>query len=179
MRRLLDLARGQRPRSLLAGLGLAVLCYGASALGAATMRGRGSPRGLWFRALRKAPAQPPGSVFAPVWFVLYGAMAFSAWRVWRAPASAARSRALALWGTQLALNAAWTPLFFGLRRPIAALVDLSALDVAAGAYAVEAVKVDRGAAAVIVPYLGWLGFATYLNAAVVAKNPPALSGRWG
>lgn len=174
MRSLLDLVRRERPRSLLAGLGLAALCYGAAALGAATMRGRGSPRRPWFRALRKASAQPPDRVFGPVWSVLYGAMAFSAWRIWRAPASHARSRALALWATQLALNAAWTPVFFGLRRPVAALVDLAALDAAAGAYAAAAAQVDRTAAVAIVPYLGWLGFATYLNAAVVANNPRAL-----
>lgn len=174
MRNLIGILRRERPRSLLVGLGLAALCYGVSALGAATMRGMGSPRRPWFRRLRKAAAQPPAGVFAPVWLALYGTIAFSGWRVWRTRPSAERTRALALWGTQLGLNAAWTPLFFGLRRPVAALADMVALDAAAGAYAVTAAKIDRPAMVAVIPYLAWLSFATYLNGAIVAKNPPAM-----
>lgn len=148
----------------------AALCYGAAALGVATMRGRGRPGGAWFRRLRKPPAQPPDRVFGPVWTLLYATIAYSAWRVWKTPRSSARRRALTLWGTQLALNAAWTPLFFGARRPALALFDLVAIDTAAALFAVTAARVDRRAAAAFVPYLGWLGFATYLNASIVRRN---------
>jgi tryptophan-rich sensory protein len=174
MRAPLDIAPRARPRSVLVGLGLAALCYGVSALGAATMRGRGRPRGAWFALLRKGKAQPPARVFAPVWLVLYGTIAFSAWRVWRARASPERTRALRWWAAQLGLNAAWTPLFFGLRRPVTALADIGLLDAAAGSYAAAAAKVDRVAAIAVLPYLGWLGFATYLNGAIVVKNRRAL-----
>jgi tryptophan-rich sensory protein len=68
------------------------------------------------------------------------------------------------------LNGAWTPLFFGARKPTAALADLMALDVAAGKYAAEAAKVDRAAAMLVAPYLAWLGYATALNAATVVKS---------
>ncbi len=138
------------------------------------MRGRGAPGRLWFRTLRKAPAQPPARVFGPVWTVLYGLIAYSGWRIWNAPDSPARRRALALWAGQLTLNGAWTPLFFGARRPVAALVDVVALDATASAYAATALGVDRPAALALAPYLAWLGFATYLNGAIVARNPRPL-----
>ena len=162
-----------RRTRVLAGLGFGALCLGVGALGALTMRGRGRPGGLWFRSLKKSPLQPPDRVFAPVWTVLYAAIAYSGYKIWKAPASPERTRALALWGTQLALNAAWTPIFFGARRPVAALADLIALDAAATAYAVSAAKVDRSAAASVAPYLGWIGFATYLNSHIVTSNPRA------
>jgi translocator protein len=159
-----------RSRNTLAALGFAALSYGAAALGVLTMRGRGRPDGPWFRSRRKPAFQPPNSVFAPVWTVLYGTLAYSGWRIWRAEKSPDRTRALKLWGTQLALNAAWTPLFFGARQPALALADIGALDVAAGAYAAAAAKVDKQAALVVTPYLAWLGFASTLNASIVVKN---------
>jgi len=162
-----------RPRRVLAALGFGALCFGVGALGALTMRGRGRPGGLWFRSLEKSPLQPPDRVFAPVWTVLYAAIAYSGYKIWKAPASPERTRALALWGAQLALNGAWTPIFFGARRPVAALADLLALDAAATAYALSAAKVDRPAAVSVAPYLGWIGFATYLNSHIVASNPRA------
>lgn len=134
------------------------------------MRGKGRPQGSWYRGLRKPSFQPPGWVFGPAWTVLYAAIAYSGWRVWKAPPSRERDRALRLWGLQLALNAAWTPLFFGARRPGIALVDIVALDVAASGYAVSARAVDRPAAIIAFPYLAWLGFATLLNATIAAKN---------
>lgn len=157
-------------RSILGGLGFAALSYGAAALGNLAMRGRGSPDSPWFRALAKPSFQPPDWVFGPVWGVLYGAIAYSGYRIWRAPASPARTRALALWGTQLVLNAAWTPIFFGAHRPGLALAELGGVDAAAGLYAAAAARVDRPAAIAVAPYLAWLGFATTLNGAIVAKN---------
>jgi len=97
-------------------------------------------------------------------------MATSGYRIWKAPPSRARTRALALWGTQLALNAAWTPLFFGARRPKAALADLLALVGVVAAYTATSQKVDKPAAAMMIPYLGWLGFASLLNEEVVRRN---------
>jgi benzodiazapine receptor len=170
MTKLLTFLRGERSRSGLAALGLTALSYGVAALGALAMRGRGSPRSRWYRALTKPPGQPPDRLFAPVWTVLYATIAYSGWRVWKAPDSPERSRALALWASQLALNGAWTPLFFTARRPVAALADIVALDAVAGEYLHAAEKVDRKAALAVVPYLSWLGYATYLNGGIVAEN---------
>lgn len=159
---------------VLSGLGFAAATYGVSLIGNLTMRGRGAPDGLWFRLLRKPKVQPPSWVFAPVWTGLYAAIAYAGWRLWRAPRSRRRTAALGLWAAQLVLNGAWTPIFFGARRPIIALADIIALDATAAACTVAAAGVDKRAAVAFTPYLGWLGFATVLNATIVSRNPSAL-----
>lgn len=140
---------------------------GAALLGAVGMRPSSDD---WYDGLRKPRLNPPKAVFGPVWTVLYGLIAYSGYRVWRTPRSRRRRAALGLWGTQLVLNAAWTPLFFGMRRPWAALVDLAALFGTATAYAAVAGKLDKPAALMVAPYLGWLGFAGYLNEEIWRRN---------
>ena len=127
-------------------------------------------RGLWYRALDKPRFNPPPWVFGPVWSTLYGLMSVSAYRIWRQPPSAQRTRALVIWTTQLGLNGLWSPLFFGQHRPRAALVDLIGLTAAIAAYIRAASKVDRVAAAMMAPYLAWVGFAGVLNASIVRRN---------
>lgn len=125
----------------------------------------------WYGLLQKPSFNPPGWIFPIVWTALYVLMVVSAYRVWRAPEGAARKRALILWWAQLAFNAVWSPIFFGARRPEFALADLALLVPAAFAYVIVARRVDRAAAAVMLPYLGWISFATVLNAAIVRLNP--------
>ncbi len=150
------------------GLGVfGALTAGAGALGATAM----SPgTQLWYQRLRKPPFQPPSAVFGPVWTVLYGLIALSGWRVWNQSAGPARSRALGLWALQLGLNAAWSWLFFGKRMKRAALVDIGALGASIAAYIAAARKVDRPAAALVAPYLGWVCFASLLNEELVRRN---------
>ncbi|MFT3915314.1 MAG: TspO/MBR family protein [Anaeromyxobacteraceae bacterium] len=161
-------------RRLAAAAAFAGLVTGASAIGGAASRA-GSRR-PWYALLRKPAAQPPRAAFGPVWTALYASMAWSAYRVWRSTRPG-RGAALALWGTQLALNASWSPLFFGARRPRAALAVVGALVPAVGAYALAARRVDRGAAALVVPYLAWSAFAVYLGAGVVRANARTLARR--
>ena len=152
--------------------GLALASFAGLTLGAAAF-GRVATRrapGLWYKTLRKPPFQPPSAVFAPVWTALYALIATSGYRVWKAPPSKSRTRALALWGTQLALNGAWSPLFFGARQKRAAFLDLLALFGVVAAYAQTSRKVDRPAAAMVIPYLGWLGFAGLLNEEIIRRN---------
>ena len=124
----------------------------------------------WYRRLSKSKLTPPDRAFGIVWPVLYGLSALSAWRVWRTPPSRARTKALGMWGAQLVTNAAWTPIFFGAKRPRLAMGDLAGLAASLGGYALEARKVDPAAAWLTVPYLGWTCFAGYLNATIIAKN---------
>lgn len=159
---------------VVSGAAFAALTYGAGVLGVLSMRKR--PRGLWYQLLRKPSYQPPPWVFAPVWNVLYGAIAYSGYRLFHARPSRARSVGLGLWATQLALNAAWTPIFFGARRARLALLDIVALDAAVAAYAVVSARADRRASVAVAPYVGWLGLATALNASIVEKNPAFLAG---
>ena len=153
----------------------ALVAIGSLVAGAAVYGARYSPekRGTrsWYRRLEKPPFNPPSSVFPPVWTALYTLIALSAWRVWRRPPGRKRSAALALWGGQLIANAAWTKLFFGERRPKAALADIVALLTTISIYTAVARDVDGPAAAMMFPYGAWVAFATTLNEEVVRRNP--------
>ena len=159
-----------RTRSLVSLLGFGALTAAAGFIGArATRKSVDSP---WYNVLlRKPPFQPPKRAFAPVWSGLYALIAGSGARVYAAPPSPERSRALALWGTQLALNAGWSVIFFGARKPRWALAELGVLLATIGAYMHQAHKVDRAAAYMFAPYLGWSGFAALLNEEIVRRNP--------
>ncbi|MFO0578636.1 MAG: TspO/MBR family protein [Polyangia bacterium] len=165
---MLSLRTSPSVRSAVSLVALGGLTALAAAIGArATTRGKG----LWYRLLRKPSYNPPDWVFGPVWTVLYTAMAVSAWRLVRRPPSVARNVALGLWGTQLGLNTAWSVLFFGQHKKRAALADLGLLVGSIGGYMAAASKVDRPAALLMAPYLGWSSFAGLLNAEIVRRNP--------
>jgi tryptophan-rich sensory protein len=124
--------------------------------------------GLWYASLRKPPLTPPDWVFGPVWSVLYLAIAVAGWLVWRAGRDGAR--ALALWGAQLALNAAWSFVFFGLQRPGLALLEIGILLAFVVATIAVFFRVRPLAAALIAPYVAWVAFAVYLNAGIWYLN---------
>ncbi len=153
------------PRSLAAYTGLLALTFAAPAL-AAFFPGPGD----WYAGLNKPTWNPPGWVFGPVWTLLYLLMATAAWRVWRR--TGLRSRPLALYGLQLAFNAAWTPVFFGARAIGPALILLLLLLAALLATVAAFRRVDRAAACLLAPYLAWSGFATCLNFTLWRLNSP-------
>jgi len=126
--------------------------------------------GDWYQALQKLPFNPPNSVFAPVWTVLYLMIAVAGWLVWRHAGLRGARTALLLYAVQLALNLAWSWLFFGLRAPGAALVGIALLLLASIATAVLFWRVDRLAGLMFVPYCAWLVFAAVLNAAIWQLN---------
>jgi hypothetical protein len=101
---------------------------------------------------------------------LFALAAVSGWRVFRQPPSAQRTRALALWGTQLALKVNWTRLFFSRHKAGAALADLVALWATLGAYMLQTRAVDGTAARLMAPYLGWVTYAGYLNEELLRKK---------
>lgn len=154
-------------------LGLAT--FGLLSAGAALAGSRATVPAVnsrWYRRLRKPRYQPPPQAFGPAWTALYALQAVSAWRVWRKPSGASRSVALELWGAQLGLNALWSYVFFARRRLGLGLAELALLLGTVGAYAAVARRVDRPAAWLVAPYLGWLGFAATLNADIVRRNGP-------
>lgn len=131
----------------------------------------GSSDTAWYRSLDEAPWNPPGWAFGVAWSVLYVMMAVAAWLVLRQGLGRPVVRAgLSLHLLQLALNLAWTGIFFGAQRPGLALVDLVALTVVVAAMAVAFSRVSLVAAWLQAPYLVWLLFAASLNAWVVAAN---------
>jgi len=124
--------------------------------------------GPWYEGLDKPPLNPPNWVFGPVWSLLYLAIAIAGWLVWRArPASA---EPLALWGSQLVLNAGWSLLFFGLHRPGIALVEILLLLALLIATTVSFFRVRALGGLLLVPYAAWVSFAAYLNAGLWYLN---------
>lgn len=142
-----------------------MLCFLAPALGAFT-----GPDG-WYASLHKPSWNPPGWVFGPVWTLLYTMMAVAAWLVWRRGGLRQQRWPLSLFLAQLVLNAAWTPLFFGLHRPGLALVDIVLLWLALVATITAFRRVHRGAGWLLVPYLAWVSFAAVLNFVLWRMNP--------
>lgn len=124
----------------------------------------------WYPGLAKPAWTPPGWLFAPVWTLLYGAMAVAAWRVWRRQTGPAAFGVLRLYGAQLALNALWSVLFFGLRRPDLALFNIAGLWLLLVLALVRFWRVDRVAGALWAPYVAWVSFASALNAAIWNLN---------
>ena len=126
----------------------------------------------WYATTPKPMWNPPNAVFGPVWTVLYLAMSVAAWLVWRSATSPARSRALRIYIAQLAINAVWTPAFFGLGAIIGApgvwiaLVVIVVLDFAILATIIRFGDVSKVAAGLLFPYWFWALFATTLNAAI-------------
>lgn len=117
----------------------------------------------WYATLQKPGFNPPNTVFAPVWTTLYALMAIAAWRVWRAASGATRRRATALYAAQLALNLGWSLIFFGLRQPGLALVEIALLFAAVVLTGLTFWRIDRPAGLLFVPYAAWVAFAALLN----------------
>ena len=152
----------------LAGLAAFVLvCLGISALGGwATASSVGS----WYPTLAKPAFNPPNWVFAPVWTVLYVMIALSGWRVWRERGFARARGALGVYALQLALNLAWSFVFFGAQAIGAGLVVIVLLLAAIVANARLFFAIERVAGWLLVPYAAWVAFATVLNAALWRLN---------
>lgn len=133
--------------------------------------GAGFGPDAWYAALVKPAWTPPPGVFAPAWTALYLMMAIAAWQVWRAPGPVPqRRRALRLMGVQLALNAAWSPLFFGAHAPGLAFLDIAALCFVVALTIMAFARVRASAATLMLPYLAWIAFAAALNAAIWLAN---------
>jgi benzodiazapine receptor len=151
-----------------AGLIVAIVTvFAAAAVGGAATS---SSVGTWYAALQKPSFNPPARVFGPVWAVLYSMMAIAAWLIWLRDGLADAQLPLALFGLQLALNMAWSVLFFGLRNPGLALVDIALLWLAIVATLVAFWRLSPAAGALLLPYLAWVSFASILNYSLWALN---------
>jgi tryptophan-rich sensory protein len=142
-----------------------IICIGG---GAAS--GLATPPGDWYAALAKPTWTPPGWVFGPAWTLLYTLMAVAAWTVWRRRQQTSVRVPLTLFAVQLALNFAWTPLFFGMHQPGFALAEILVMLVAIMATTVSFGRVSAPAAWMMAPYCAWVCFATALNWAIWKMN---------
>jgi translocator protein len=125
----------------------------------------------WYAGLIKPSWTPAPLVFPIAWTALYILMAVSFWRLWDLETrSAARTKAMTWFLVQLALNALWSPMFFGWHGTRTALVIIIALLVVIAATMIAASRVERLAAWLLAPYLVWVAYATTINIGVVAMN---------
>jgi len=123
----------------------------------------------WYAQLNQPSMTPPNWFFGPVWIALYIMMAVAAWRVWRITGLA--SRELGAWGVQLALNFAWSAIFFSLHRIDLALGEILVLDLAIIITALLFWRRDRIAGMLLLPYLAWTSFAALLTYRFWQLNP--------
>jgi tryptophan-rich sensory protein len=152
----------------IAGLLVAlVVCYSAAALGGIFTS---SSVSTWYQTLQKPPFSPPNWVFGPVWTVLYGTMAVAAWLVWRGTATGEARLPLLLFAVQLCLNVAWSAVFFGLRQPGWAFLEICLLWVAIGVTLALFVRISPLAGWLMAPYLLWVSFAAVLNLSLWLLN---------
>ncbi len=122
----------------------------------------------WYASLNHPAIAPPNYLFAPIWTTLYILMAFAAWRVWQKTGT--RSVEMAVFAIQLALNFAWSGIFFGLHNIGGALMEIMALDLATLATAVLFFRRDPIGGLLMLPYLGWTVFASVLTHAFWRLN---------
>jgi tryptophan-rich sensory protein len=129
-----------------------------------------TPSSEWYRSLDKPAWQPPPAAFPAVWTSLYALIAIAGARALDRLPPPERSRFWRTYAVNLGLNAAWTAVFFGARRPKLALLEIAALNASNLALLRRAWQTDRLAGAALLPYVAWTGFATALNGSIAARN---------
>lgn len=139
---------------------------------AAALSGAFFKPGEWYDRLRKPDWNPPKWVFPVGWTILYAFIAIAGWLVWK---EAGYSLALVVWSVQLVLNAAWSWLFFGIRRMDWAFWDVSGLLLSTLLFIAIAWPISVIAALLFVPYLAWVATAALLNWAIWGLNPDTAS----
>ena len=130
-----------------------------------------SPGSRWYRALDKPTWQPPGAVFGPVWTTLYALIAFAGGRTLSRTDGAERSGYLGAFGANLALNTAWSWIFFRAHRPLPAAVEAVVLAGSSADLARRSWARDRAAGVALLPYAAWTAFAAVLSGAIARRNP--------
>ena len=121
-----------------------------------------SVQSSWYAELAKPALNPPAWVFGPVWTTLYILMGISLWLIWKSD-SQEKNKAICLFLVQLALNAIWSPIFFGVQSLGNALATIVLLWAAIVLTILIFKKISRPAAWLLVPYILWISFAGYLN----------------
>lgn len=130
------------------------------------VRSHGGQADVYYRSLPLPDWAPSADLFGPVWTVLYVLMAVAAWIVWRRWGWTGSKGALNLWVLQLVLNAAWTPVFFGMEDPLLGLVVLVLLLIAVISTITAFWQRSRLAALLMLPYGFWVAYATLLNGVI-------------
>ena len=123
----------------------------------------------WYQFLSKPPLTPPDWIFGPVWGVLYTLMGIATYIIWRSK-HPKRWRAIGLFIVHLIVNTAWSIIYFGEQSILGGLVTIVLLDILIIWIIVRYRNISKAAAYLLVPYLAWVLFATYLNAGILLLN---------
>lgn len=153
-------------------MGIPTLVKTAAGVAAAAAAGSAAtkPGSAWYQSLDKPAWQPPAAAFPVVWTTLYALIALAAARTLNRLPPGERRRFWRTYALNLGLNAGWTGVFFGARRPGLALAEIAALNSSNIALLRRAWRTDRIAGAALLPYVAWTGFATVLNGSIAARN---------
>ena len=150
------------------------LCLGAGILGSIfTFASPPAGGSTWYAGLNKPFFSPPNWIFGPVWTILYILMGISLYLIWiKNPSTSLRTISIpSIFWIQLVLNAVWSIIFFGMKNPLLALVDVVALWIAIFLTIKAFSKINKLSAYLLYPYLAWVTFASILNLAIVFLNP--------
>ncbi len=137
------------------------LCLGTGILGSLFTA---SSIPTWYIALNKPWFSPPNWVFGPAWTILYVLMGISLYLVWR------KKKVPSIFWIQLVLNTLWSIIFFGLKNPVLALIEVIALWIAIVFTIKSFYKINKLSAYLLYPYLAWVSFATFLNLFIIILN---------
>jgi len=128
--------------------------------------------GPWYKGLKRPAIQPPDWLFGPAWTVIFALTAFAGVLAWGGADAGARRLVVGLFVVNGLLNVFWNVLFFTLRRPDWALLEVGALWLSILAMVVAFWPMSPAASLLVIPYLAWVGFASLLNREVVRINRP-------
>lgn len=131
----------------------------------------------WYNQLNFPSFRPPNWVFGPVWTTLYTGMGYASYLVWKTGGgfSGPAQIPLILYGTQLALNWAWTPIFFRMHQLKWSVVEILALTASVGATGIAFYNINKLAGYLFIPYFAWSAFASVLNYSIYKLNTPKTS----
>ncbi len=129
--------------------------------------------GGWYESLRKPSWNPPNWIFGPAWTVILGLAAWSGVSAWtHALSGSEHLLILTLFGINIVLHMLWSPLFFSLKRPDWALIEVPFLWLSIVALMIGVAPFSTLAVWLLLPYLLWVAFAAFLNLTIVRMNPP-------
>lgn len=126
----------------------------------------------WYAAINKPAWNPPNWIFGPVWTTLFILMGIALWLVWEKGLDKIQVRtAVNIFSAQLVLNIVWSLLFFGLHSPFWAFIEIIALWLLILWTIIAFYRLDKTAGLILIPYILWVSFASFLNFTVMRLNP--------
>lgn len=162
-----------RQHAVLALMAFLALCFAVAGIG--SLFSTPAVRSAWFSELAKPAWNPPNWLFGPVWTLLYILMAIAAWLVWRERGWAGAALPLSVFFIQLAINLAWSLIFFGAHRIGLAFADIVLLWLAILTTILLFWRISPLAGGLLLPYLLWVSFAGALNFAIWQMNQGSLT----